>query len=94
VTVSQAARIRVLITKAVNGHRVKGVCKRHAKTGKKCATTITKRTLSFSGKAGRNSFKLKLRGLAKGRYTAAITAQNANGKSRTVKRKFTITHRA
>jgi hypothetical protein len=47
-----------------------------------------------SGKAGRNSFKLKLRGLAKGRYTAAITAQNANGKSRTVKRKFTITHRA
>ncbi len=41
--------------------------------------------------AGREQthFKLRLRGLAKGKYTAAVTAQNANGKSGTVKRKFT-----
>ena len=82
-TLSQAARITVLITKTVRGHKVKGVCKRHAKTGKRCTTTVTKRTLSFSGRAGANAFKLKLRRLAKGRYTAAVTAQNANGKSGT-----------
>ncbi|MGN6168212.1 MAG: hypothetical protein ACTHQQ_08580, partial [Solirubrobacteraceae bacterium] len=92
-TVSQAATIRVLIAHRVKGRRVKGVCKRHAKAGKRCTMMITKRTLSFSGKAGRNSFKLKLRHLAKGRYRAAVTAHNANGKSRTVKRRFTITHK-
>ena len=60
------------------------------KKGKKCTLTITKRTLSFVGKAKANTFELKLRGLAKGRYTTAVTAHNANGKSATVKRKFTI----
>ena len=44
------------------------------------------------GTAGANAFKLKLRGLAKGKYTAAVTAQNANGKSGTVKLKFRVTH--
>ena len=91
-TLSQAARITVLITKTVRGHKVKGVCERHAKTGKRCTTTVTKRTLSFSGRAGANAFKLKLRRLAKGRYTAAVTAQNANGKSGTVRLKFKVTH--
>ena len=90
-TVSQAARIRVLITKTVKGRKVKGVCKRRARAGRRCTTTITKRTLTFSAREGANALKLKLRGLAKGKYTAAVTAQNANGKSGTVKRKFTIT---
>ena len=93
-TVSQAARIRVLITKTVKGRKVKGACKRRAKSGKRCTTRITKRTLTFSGKAGANGFKLKLRGLARGKYTAAVTARNANGKSGTVRVKFTVTHRA
>jgi hypothetical protein len=92
-TVSQPAQITVLITQTVKGHKVKGVCKRHAKTGKRCTTTITKRTLTFSAGAGANHFKLKLPGLANGAYTATITAQNANGKSPAIKLKFTITHK-
>src|SRR5262249_50790292 len=92
-TVTQPARIRVLITRTVAGHMGRGVCKRHAKRGRRCTTTITKRTLTFSAGAGANHFKLKLRGLANGAYTARITAQNANGKSRAIKRKFTITHK-
>ena len=91
-TVSQAARIRVLITKTVKGRKVKGVCKRRARAGRRCTTTITKRTLTFSAREGANALKLKLRGLAKGKYTAAVSAQNANGKSGTVKRKFRVTH--
>jgi hypothetical protein len=37
-------------------------------------------------------FKVKLRGLAKGAYTATVTAQNANGTSRAIRLKFTVTH--
>jgi hypothetical protein len=92
-TVSQAARIKVRITQTVKGHKVKGVCKRHAKTGKRCTIKLTRRTLTYSARAGANAFKLKLQGLAKGAYTAAITAQDASGKSRTIKLTFTITHK-
>jgi hypothetical protein len=92
-TVSQPARITLLITGTVAGHKLRGVCKRHAKTGRRCATTIIKRTLTFSARTGANAFKLKLPGLARGTYTATITAQNANGKSRAVRLTFTITHR-
>jgi hypothetical protein len=92
-TVSQPARIRVLITQTVAGHKVRGVCKRHTTTGRRCTTTTVKRTLTFSARAGANGFRLKLPGLAKGAYTATITAQNANGKSRAIKLKFTVTHK-
>ena len=92
-TLSQAAKVKVAITRAVKGRRVRNSCKRNAKKGKRCTATITKRTLSFSGKAKPNVFKLKLRGLAKGSYTAAVTAKSANGTSKTVKLKFTIKHK-
>lgn len=90
-TLSQPARITVLIRQTVKGHKVKHACRRTAKKGKKCTITITKRTAGFPGKADRNTFKLKLRGLARGGYTAAIFAKNVHGKSRTVRLKFTIT---
>jgi hypothetical protein len=92
-TVSQAALIKVLITQTVKGRKVDGVCKRRARTGKRCTTRLPRRTLTFSARAGANAFKLKLRGLAKGAYTATITAENANGESRAIARKFAITHR-
>jgi hypothetical protein len=88
-TPSQPAKITVVITQTVRGHKVKHACKRTTKKGKKFTLTITKRTLSFVGKAKANTFKLKLRGLAKGRYTAAVTAHNANDKSGAVNPKFT-----
>ena len=92
-TVSEAARVRVLIAQTVKGRKVKHACKRNAKTGRRCTITITKRALTFSATAGANALKLKLKGLVKGSYTATITAENPNGKSRTVKLKFTITRK-
>ena len=89
-TVSQAARIKVVIGQAVKGHKVKGVCKRRAKKGKRCTIKLTKRTLTLSARAGANSFKFKLKGLAAGAYTATISAQNASGKSQAITIKFTI----
>jgi hypothetical protein len=91
-TLSQPASIRVLITQTVKGHKVRGVCEHNATAGRLCTTKITKRTLTFPGRAGANAFKLKLPGLAEGAYTAAVTAQTVNGGSRTVKLSFTITH--
>jgi len=91
--VSEAARVQVRITQSVKGHRVKGACKTSAKQGKTCTTTVTRRSISFSAKANKaSSFKLKLQGLARGDYTATVTAQNANGKSRAITLKFAITH--
>jgi hypothetical protein len=92
-TLSQAAKVRVLITQTVRGRAVTHACKRNAKQGKRCTVTITKRTLSFAGKAKANAFKLTLRGLAKGSYTAAVSAHNANGSSPTAKLEFRITHK-
>jgi hypothetical protein len=92
--VTVAARIRVLITQTVTGHKLKGVCKPQARAGRRCTATITKHSLTFTARAGASRFKLKLPGLAKGAYTATITAQNANGKSRPIKLRFTITHKS
>jgi hypothetical protein len=92
-TLSQPAQITLMIAQIVKGHTVSGVCKRHAKNGKSCTTTITKRTLPFSASAGANTFKLRLPGLANGAYTATITAQNTNNKSPAIKLSFTITHK-
>jgi hypothetical protein len=69
------------------------VCKPTAKKGKSCTTTVEKRTLTFSGSTGLNTFKLKLAGLGKGSYTATITAENANGKSSPVRLDFTIANK-
>jgi hypothetical protein len=92
-TLSQPATIKVLIAETVKGHKLTGVCKPTAKKGKSCTTTVQKRTLTSSGSAGSNTLELKLAGLAKGSYTATITAENANGTSSPVRLAFTITHK-
>ena len=89
-TLSQPARIEVLIAQAVKGHKLRGVCKPQAKRGKSCTAKVEKRTLTFSGAQGSNAFQLKLAGLAKGFYTATILARNADGASKPVSLTFTI----
>jgi hypothetical protein len=90
-TLSQPVTIKILIAQDVDGHRHGGICKPTAKNGKSCTTTVEKRTLTFSGSAGSNTLELKLAGLGKGSYTAAITAENTNGKSNAVTLAFAVT---
>jgi len=92
-TLSQPVTIKVLIAQNVKAHKLRGVCQPTAKRGKSCTTAVEKRTLTFSGSAGSNTFKLRLAGLGKGSYTATITAENANGKSSPIKLTFTIARR-
>ncbi len=89
-TISQAATIDVFIAETVAGHKLGSVCKRTAKKGRSCTTTVELRTLKLSGSAGANTFKLELAGLGKGSYTAAIVAANANGRSSPARLAFTI----
>lgn len=91
-TLSQAARIEVVISEEVKGHKLRGVCKPRAKKGKSCAITVKRRTLTFSGSAGSNAFKLRLAGLRHGSYSAIVTAENVHGESRPIKLSFAIVH--
>jgi hypothetical protein len=88
--VSQRAKIEVVIAETVRGHELRGVCRAAAKRGRSCTSTIKRRTLTFSGSAGSNTFKLRLAGLRAGAYAATITAVNANGSSSPVRLAFTI----
>ena len=89
-TLSEAATVHVLVTQARAGRTVKGVCKPGAKHGKRCTLTVTKAKRTFNGGSGANRFKLLVRSLAPGRYTATVTAL-ANGQSSTaVALTFTI----
>jgi alpha-tubulin suppressor-like RCC1 family protein len=91
-TLSQPATIKVLIAQIVKAHKHRGVCKLTTKKGKGCTATVEKRTLTFAGAVGSNTLKLKLARLAKGTYTATISAQNGNGNSNAARLIFTITH--
>ncbi len=88
--VSQAATIKVVVAQNVKRHRRGRACKASVKKGKHCATTVEKRTSTFSAAAGPNTFELKLAGLGKGSYTAKVVAENANGTSPPTKLSFTI----
>ena len=92
-TLSQPATIKILIAQTVKAHKQGAVCRPTARKGKSCTATIGKRTLTFSGSTGSNTFKLTLAGLGKGSYTATIIAENANGKSTPIKLAFTIVHK-
>jgi hypothetical protein len=86
-TLNTAATIKVVIYE--KGHVSGGKCSTSAKTGKKCR--VKKKTFTFNGKAGFNSFKLKTKGLSAGSYVAVVTASNSTGGSKQQKIGFTIT---
>lgn len=90
-TLSEAATINVLVTRARHGRKVKGRCRQGAKHGQRCTLTVQKAKLAFRGRSGSDRFKLLIRNLAPGRYTATITARAKDGKtSKPVKLSFTI----
>lgn len=89
-TLSTPASVKVVITQIVTGHKVKRVCKAHAKKGKKCTIQKKVKTLHFNGAAGSNKFRLLIESPKPGSYTAKITASNSAGTSNAVTLKFKI----
>lgn len=90
-TLSEAATINVLVTQARHGRKVKGRCRQGAKHGQRCTLTVQKAKLAFRGASGPDRFKLQLRSLAPGRYTATITARAKDGEtSKPAQLSFTV----
>jgi hypothetical protein len=91
-TLSLPATVDVLVTQTVRGHEVNHRCKAGASRGGGCRLTIRRTERTFSGVEGRNTFKLQLRGLAPGRYSANVSARATDGSASTpVTIGFTIT---
>lgn len=90
-TLSEGATLTVAITKLRHGHVVGHRCSSKVHRGKSCPVRVTLVRLHFHARAGRKAFKLSLRRLATGRYTAFIYAtDHAGRRSRTIRIAFTI----
>lgn len=89
-TLSQAASVRVVVTKRVKGHKVGGKCSPRAKTGPPCTLIVQKGSFSYDGKKGPNAFAFRPATLKPGAYSAGISAHNATGTSRTTTLAFAI----
>ena len=90
-TLSEAATLIVAITKPGHGHVVGHGCSSKVHRGKSCLLRVTLLRLHFHARAGRNAFKLSLRRLATGHYTAFIYAtDHASRRSRMTRITFTI----
>jgi hypothetical protein len=88
VSLSSAATVQLVVSRRLSGRKLRGTCRPGARTGTACTKTITVRSLAFHGRSGRNSFALRFPGLARGRYSATVTAHGASGST---SRRLTIT---
>ena len=88
---NRAARLSAVVTRKVPGHRRGGRCRPGAGTGKRCTAVRTLRRMTAHGKAGVNVMRVRVRGLAPGRYTLVLRATDAGGvRSRTIKLSFRV----
>jgi outer membrane protein assembly factor BamB len=91
-SLSQAATVIVVIDARRHGRIVGHRCSPTARTGRSCVAWVTLVRLHFAARAGRRAFRLSLRHLAPGHYTAYIYATARTGRrSRVVRITLTIT---
>jgi outer membrane protein assembly factor BamB len=86
-TLNERATVTVAITVLRRGHRTGRRCTLHAHRGRSCLVRVTLLRLRFRGRAGPNAFRLALRRLPPGHYTALVTAA---GGTRAVRVTFTV----
>jgi hypothetical protein len=86
-SLSEAASVEILVSRALPGRRVSGKCRKPAKSNAKrtrCVRLVKRGVLRVQAKAGRNatrfSGRLGRRPLASGSYRAALTAIDGTGK--------------
>ena len=96
-TASEAAKVKLTITKAAEGRRVKGKCvkpKRANRRKKHCTRTIVVQTRTVNVAPGAATIKLKKK-LPAGRYTVRLTATDAAGnKSKSIKKTLVVKKKA
>lgn len=90
-TLSDAAQLRVQLSRVLSGHRAGRRCRTGTGHGRRCTVSRHVRRLSWRGRRGRSRHHLSLRGLRPGHYTLAITAVGSGAaRSRTVTLRFQI----
>ena len=93
-TLSENATVIVTVAQEASGHIANGRCVPSRHRGAACVAEEHGVTLTLSGEAGRNVFRLPLAKLRPGRYEARIVARDASGRrSRVVTVSFVVTTR-
>ena len=78
-TLSEPAKLTILVQRAKAGHLKGKKCKAGGKKGKKCTVLTTVSTSTVAAPAGARTIALAKKKLAKGDYRAVITAVDAAG---------------
>lgn len=78
-TLSQPAKVKVVILKLEWGRIVDGRCRPGAKHGRRCRTLRHRRTLHLLAQAGQHRLRPHMRRLPPARYAITLTAVGANG---------------
>ena len=90
-TLSQAAQLRIQVSRTLSGHKRGRRCRLGLKHGRRCSVSRRARRLAFHGHGGSNRLRLRLRGLSPGNYAATVVAVGQSSRrSKTVTVRFTI----
>ena len=94
-TLTEPAAAKLVVSRRLAGKRRGKACVRPTRTLRKarsCVRLVGVERISAAGKAGKNAIALRTKGLAIGRYSAALTVTDAAGnRAAAVTRTFTIT---
>ena len=76
---SEPATVTVSVRRARAGRRAEGACSTRSRRGRPCTAWSVSRQLKRPERAGRNSVKLRSRGLRPGRYRVVLSATDEVG---------------
>jgi outer membrane protein assembly factor BamB len=78
-TLSEPARLTVVVWKLVPGRIVHRRCRARAKHGRRCQATLYELTLRLNGGGGADALRPRMRALAPGRYLVTVIAIGSGG---------------
>lgn len=78
-TLSESARLTVVVWKLVPGQIVQRRCRPGARHGRRCQAAFYKLTLDLTVQAGVNALRPRMRALAPGRYRVTVVAIGPDG---------------
>jgi hypothetical protein len=94
-TLSEPARLTIVVSKLVPGRKVHGRCRVRARHGRRCEESTRKLTLQIAAREGSDSPRPRMHALSPGRYSVTVVATNSvRERSRTHTAVVTVRHRA
>jgi polyvinyl alcohol dehydrogenase (cytochrome) len=79
VTLSEPARLTVVVWKLVPGRRLDRRCRPRARHGRRCTATVMKLRFHLNARGGASRFRPRMRALAPGRYLVTVIAIGSDG---------------